>query len=160
MDLKICARLLILCLGLLIVGCSATPDKIDSKAPSRKKKTTTIKSQQDAKKAQRRKTTIEHNKKALPDALFRGVWIVEGSDAEFKIDFKDGAVLLEGYDYQDNEKFTIINTRWNKKTVNTAVIIPSTNRKLNLKLDVLNANTLKCKFSGDAAGEAIWQRKP
>lgn len=96
---------------------------------------------------------------ALPNKLFEGIWVVEGSSAEFKISFVNGRVKLTGNDDEDREDFKVSSIEWNQSVLKSSLQMPSTSHTLKIKLTVMNKNELQCEYSGDASGEAIWKRK-
>lgn len=93
------------------------------------------------------------------DRRFQGKWMVEGSYAEFEILFKSKKVYLKGSDVDDKENFHISKISWDKNTLQSKVVMPSTNHDLFFKLTILDENTLQCDFSGDARGKTKWVRK-
>ncbi|MBU2514778.1 hypothetical protein KJ966_25930 [bacterium] len=144
--------------ALILSDCSTQEPDIKSQGKSTKK-TASIQKQSIVKEGKEEPQKSRSQVKELPNHLFKGTWVVEGSSAEFEIDFRNGKVLLSGKDHEDKEGFGISRTNWNNLTLSSSIRMPSTGHTLNIKLIVVDENVLRCEFTGDAVGEAIWRRK-
>ncbi len=90
---------------------------------------------------------------------FLGKWIVENSSAEFTIKNENGKVTILGWDFEDQEEFNISEITWDSSSIGGTFVMPSTHHRIRVKLIILDVNTLRCQFSGDASGETTWYRK-
>ncbi len=141
----------------LLAACSI---ETESQKPTR----TLAKTQEKSQPASRNRVDKSRQKSiekglVLPHRSFEGIWLVEGSSAEFKIDFVKNRIKFSGKDDADREGFKVSNLKWDQSSLKSTIQMPSTNHTLKIKLTIVNENELRCRFSGDAVGEAIWKRK-
>lgn len=86
-----------------------------------------------------------------------GTWIVEGSTEKFKISFKEGKILIEGWDIVDNERFKISNITWEGKNVKFTSITPSTSWTVHYTLKEVDNETIEAARAGDVTGTQTWK---
>jgi hypothetical protein len=88
-----------------------------------------------------------------------GTWLISGSSSEFQIRLKKGRVTMRGWDYKDNEKYTISGLRWDGSVLRATLLMPSTKHRTHVRLSVLDQDTIQCAYTGDNSGHVIWKRK-
>lgn len=93
------------------------------------------------------------------DQDIAGVWRVVDSSARFKIFFVEGEILIEGWDRKDGEKFEISEVKWDGKRLKGTFLMPSTNHTTYSDLLLIDKDTLKGAYKGDASGEEVWKRQ-
>jgi hypothetical protein len=141
-------------LSIILSGCSGTEPEADkSKAVSQKR----------MESAKNHLKTDLIKKRLMAEnplnQVFIGTWIAEDSTVEFTIDLQNGDVVFSGMDTDDRERIEITAIDWDKSTFYSSFITPSTMHAVNVKLSILDENSLRCDYFGDSTGEAIWLRK-
>ncbi len=88
-----------------------------------------------------------------------GEWQVVDSSSRFKISFVDGDIRIEGWDSNDRERFRISNVEWDGTRLRGTFVMPSTGHTTYSDLLLIDRNTLKGSYKGDASGEEVWKRQ-
>ena len=90
---------------------------------------------------------------------FLGTWDSRESSAIFKIGATNGKYTIEAWDSDDGEPFDISEVTWNERQLKIVVTMPSTNRRTQLDLTIIDQNSLQCLYSGERYGKTFWYRK-